>query len=233
MTEPRTIAIDGPASSGKSTIGRLLAERLGYLFFDTGAMYRAVTWAALQRGVPLDDPAALTALAESLPVSIRSPASTDNDGRAYSVFVADRDVTWEIRRPEVEAAVSAVSAGPGVRRALVEQQCRVAETVGAIYGPAGIVMAGRDIGTVVLPQADLKIYLDAGPQERARRRFNEQAARGGTATYEETLQDILRRDRIDSTRAASPLRPADGAVRILTDGLSVEKVLGQVLSAAL
>jgi CMP/dCMP kinase len=226
---PRAIAIDGPASSGKSTIGRLLAERLGYLFFDTGAIYRAVTWAALHRGAPLDDGEALAALAESLPVEIRQPTGAEGDGRAYSVLIAGEDRTWDIRDPTVEAAVSAVSAWPGVRHALVAQQRRVAERAGAPGGPVGVVMAGRDIGTVVLPDAPRKIYLDASAAERARRRYRETVARGEPADYERTLADIVRRDYIDSHRATSPLMAAPDAVRVLTDGLSVEEVLAAAL----
>jgi len=227
---PRKIALDGPASSGKSTIGRLLAARLGYLFFDTGAMYRAVTWAAQHAGIPLDAGDQLTALAETLPVAIRQPAPAETDGRAYSVLVGDQDVTWAIREPDVEAGVSQISAWPGVRSALVAQQRKVADTVGHAGGPPGIVMAGRDIGTVVLPDADRKIYLDAGPAERAQRRYREQAARGGGETYARTLAELIRRDTIDSTRATSPLRPAADAVRILTDGLAVDEVLARVLA---
>lgn len=228
---PRRIALDGPASSGKSTIGRLLAARLGYLFFDTGAMYRAVTWAAQDRGIPPDAGDRLTDLAETLAVRIVQPAPGETDGRAYTVLVEDRDVTWEIRRPAVEAWVSQISAWPGVRRALVAQQRRVAETVGTPGGPLGIVMAGRDIGTVVLPDADRKIYLDAGPAERARRRHVEAQDRPGALSYQQTLDEIIRRDTIDSTRATSPLRAAPDALRLVTDGLAVEDVLARVLAA--
>ena len=219
------------ASSGKSTIGRLLAARLGYLFFDTGAMYRAVTWAAQQQAIPLNTAEPLTTLAETLPMQIRQPLPTDTDGRAYSVFVGDQDVTWAIRRPEVEASVSQVSAWPGVRQALVAQQRKVALEVGQPGGPPGIVMAGRDIGTVVLPDAGRKIYLDASAQERARRRYLEQQGRPGALTYEQTLDEIVRRDTIDSTREVSPLRAAPDAIRIVTDGLSVEEVLDRALAA--
>src|SRR3954447_23471135 len=143
---PRSIAMDGPAGAGKSTIGRLLAERLGYLFFDTGAMYRAITWAALHEGVPLNDGDALAALANSLPLAIRHAAQDEQkDGRAYTVLVRGHDVTHEIRRADVESNVSQVSAHQGVREALVRQQRRVAEVVGTASGPKGIVMAGRDI----------------------------------------------------------------------------------------
>ncbi len=245
VSKPLTIAIDGPAASGKSTIGKLLAERLEYryfdtgtayrtrrgqerfyaarrrfLYFDTGAMYRAVTWVALQRGVDLADEAAVTALAEEIEIDVTHP--TDADGRQYTVFAGDEDVTWAIRRPEVDANVSVVAAYPGVRAALTEQQRRIGRR-------GAVVMVGRDIGTVVMPDADVKIYLDASVEERARRRDREVAARGGPADYERILRDMGRRDRIDSERDAAPLRPAEDAVIINTDGLTVQQVLDVVL----
>ncbi len=217
---PSTITIDGPVASGKSTIGYLLAQKLGYLYLDTGAMYRAVTWAALTRGVPVEDERAVTALAEGLHIDITQP--TVDDGRQYTVLADGEDVTWDIRRPEVDANVSVVSAYPGVRRAMVVQQRRIAAA-------GRVVMVGRDIGSVVLPDADLKLYLDATPQERARRRWLERQARGESVTYEEVLAMMLRRDEIDSHRAISPLRVPDGAVVIDTTGLTVEEVLARVL----
>lgn len=167
---PSTITIDGPVASGKSTIGYLLARHLGYLYLDTGAMYRAVTWVALARGVPVEDEAAVTALAHALRIDVIPP--TADDGRQYTVLADGADVTWEIRRPEVDGSVSAVSAYPGVREAMVAQQRRIA-------AGGRVVMVGRDIGSVVLPDADLKLYLDASPQERARRRWLERRARRG------------------------------------------------------
>ena len=175
MTDiPSIIAIDGPAASGKSTIGKRLADELGYLFFDTGVMYRAVTWIALQRGVDVRDEAAVTRLAEETPMDV-APASK-SDGRACDVLVEGRDITWETRRPEVDANVSIVSAYAGVRRALSAQQRRIGQR-------GRVVMVGRDIGTVVLPEADLKIYLDASAEERARRRFDEIVAQGRTGRF--------------------------------------------------
>jgi cytidylate kinase len=214
------IAIDGPAASGKSTVGELLAQSLGYLYFDTGVMYRAVTWAALSRNVPIGDEAAVTALAERLHIDVTPP--TMDDGRQYTVLADRVDVTWEIRRPEVNRSVSQVSAYPGVRRALVVQQRRV-----AAEGP--VVMAGRDIGTVVLPYADLKLYLDASVEERARRRWREERARGEEADYEPVLASMRRRDDIDSHRKASPLQVADDAVVLDTTHLSIEEVLTETL----
>ena len=217
--KPSTIAIDGPAASGKSTIGELLARCLGYLYFDTGVMYRAVTWAALERGIPIEDEAAVTVLAEQLRIDVVPPAV--DDGRQYTVLADEMDVTWAIRTPEVDANVSPVSAYPGVRRALVAQQRRVA---------AGrqVVMVGRDIGTVVLPGADLKLYLDASVEERARRRWREVRARGEEADYEPVLASMRRRDKIDSHREASPLRAADDAVIVATTDQGIEEVLGEV-----
>ena len=216
--KPSTIAIDGPASSGKSTIGELLARRLDYLYFDTGVMYRAVTWAALDRAIPIEDEPAVTALAEQLRIDVTSP--TVDDGRQYTVLADGADVTWDIRTPEVDGNVSPVSAYPGVRRALVAQQRRV-----AAKGP--VVMVGRDIGTVVLPDADLKVYLDASVEERARRRWREERARGEETDYETVLASMRRRDEIDSNRKVSPLRVAEDAAILDTTGLSIEEVLAE------
>ena len=217
--KPSTIALDGPAASGKSTIGELLAQRLGYLHLDTGAMYRAVTWIALQQGIDIADEEAITALAESVEINITRP--TADDGRQYTVFANGQDVTWQIRRPEVDANVSPVSAYPGVRQALTDQQRRI--------GRQGrIVMMGRDIGTVVLPEAHLKVYLEATVEERARRRYQEIRERGEETDYDEVLAAMRRRDKIDSEREAAPLRPADDAIIIDTTGLSIAEVLVKV-----
>jgi cytidylate kinase len=214
-----TIAIDGPAASGKSTIGELLARRLGYLYFDTGVMYRAVTWAALDRGIPIEDEAAVTALARELRIDVTPP--TLGDGRQYTILADGADITWEIRTPEVNAAVSPVSAYAGVRREMVRQQRRVAER-------GRVVMVGRDIGTVVLPDADLKIYLDATVEERARRRWREELARGDESDYETVLASMRRRDEIDSSRDVSPLRAAEDAVVLDSTHMSIEEVTAAV-----
>jgi cytidylate kinase len=220
---PSIIAIDGPAASGKSTLGRRLAEALGYLFFDTGVMYRAVTWLALQRDVDMRDEKGLTSLAESAQIDIAPPSRSD--GRVCDVLVGGKDITWEIRLPDVDAKVSVVSAYPGVRQALSEQQRRI--------GRRGrVVMVGRDIGTVVLPDADLKVYLDATAEERARRRFDEICARGGQADYAEILAQVLERDRIDSTRAVAPLRPAPDAVILDSDKMDADQVFTRVRDLA-
>jgi len=216
---PSIIAIDGPAASGKSTLGKRLADLLGYLYFDTGVMYRAVTWLALTNRADIKDEVEITRLAEESQIDVRPPSRTD--GRDYDVWVGEQDVTWEIRRPEVEANVSAVSAYPGVRKALSFQQRRI--------GLRGrVVMVGRDIGTVVLPEADLKIYLDASVEKRAKRRYLEVTARGEILSYDDILEAMMMRDQIDSTREVSPLRPAEDAVILNSDQLSIEQVIDRV-----
>lgn len=220
-TPPSIIAIDGPAASGKSTLGLKIANELGYLFFDTGVMYRAVTWVALDRDIDVKEEAKVTALAEGTPIDV-APASRA-DGRACDVLVAGKDITWETRLPVVDANVSVVSAYPGVRAALSKQQRRIGQR-------GRIVMVGRDIGTVVLPEADLKIYLDASAQERARRRFNEMTARGANVNYEDILARVIERDRIDSTRDVAPLKAAADAVVIDSNHLDAEQVFEKVLA---
>jgi cytidylate kinase len=221
LPRPSIIAIDGPAASGKSTVGGLLAERLGYVYFDTGVMYRAVTWVALERGVPIEDEAGVTALAETIQIEVTRP--TLDDGRQYTVLVDGQDVTWQLRRPEVDRGVSPVSAYAGVRRALTAQQRRL-----GLRGD--IVMVGRDIGTVVLPEADLKVYLDATVEERSRRRWRELHARGVPGEYQGVLAAMTRRDQIDSSRRVAPLRPADDAHILDTTGLDVKQVLAWVMA---
>ena len=211
--------MDGPAAAGKSTIAELLAEQLGYTYFDTGVMYRAVTWVALECGLDIADEGTITALAEEIRIDVTGP--TVEDGRQYTVYADDTDVTWQIRRPEVDANVSPVSAYPGVRAALTVQQRRIGQR-------GRIIMVGRDIGTVVLPDAHLKIYLDASVEERARRRYLEVLERGQPAAYEEILEAMRHRDKIDSEREAAPLQPADDAIIVDTDGLSIEQVLAKV-----
>ncbi len=214
------IALDGPAASGKSTLGRRLADELGYLFFDTGIMYRAITWIALQQDMNLKDEAAITKLAAQAQIDIRPPSKSD--GRACDVVIAERDVTWDMRGGDVDANVSVVSAYAGVRKALSEHQRRI-----GLRGK--VVMVGRDIGTVVLPEANIKIYLDASAEERARRRFDEIIARGEKADYDEILKKVIERDHIDSTRAVAPLRPADDAVIIDSDKMDADQVFARVM----
>jgi CMP/dCMP kinase len=219
MTTPNIIAIDGPAASGKSTVGRRLAESLGYLFFDTGVMYRAVTWGAILNKLDIADETRITKLAETAQIDVLPPSK--DDGRTCDVLLDGKDITWETRRSDVEANVSPVSAYHGVRLALASQQRRI--------GLRGrIVMVGRDIGTVVLPEANLKIYLDASPEVRAKRRYEEILQRGGKADYEQILAGVRSRDEIDSTRAFSPLKAAADAVILDTDKLSADEVFGKL-----
>jgi cytidylate kinase len=214
MPIPLMIAIDGPAASGKSTLGFRLAEALHYLYFDTGLMYRAITWLALKRGTDLHDELAVSKLAEEVPIEV-SPASLE-DGRACDVVVDGFDITWQINTPEIDANVSTVAAHPGVRKALTHQQRRI--------GTRGrVVMVGRDVGTVILPEADLKIYLDASPEERARRRYHEILQRDGHANYDEILAKAIERDRVDSTRAVAPLKPAPDAIILNSDQLDANQ----------
>ena len=221
MTTPRTISIDGPAGAGKSTIGALIAERLGYLFLDTGAMYRAVALAALRRNIDPDDATRLAALAREVRIAIGPP--TVRDGRAYTVLLDGDDVTWAIRGADVDRVVSQVARVPAVRETMVEQQRALAER-------GRLVMVGRDIGTVVLPQAGLKVFLTASAAERAKRRDEELRARGEVRPRQELLSEILRRDQLDSERKVAPLRVADDAVVVHTDGLSVGEALEKVLA---
>lgn len=211
------IAIDGPAGAGKSTIGEQLARQLGYVYFDTGAMYRAVAWLALQRGVDLYDGAALAELARQAEITITNPHIID--GRQYTVTAGGQDVTWAIRDAKVSSIVSIVATRPEVRAILRARQRILAE-------PGGIVMVGRDIGAIVLPNADLKIYLTASLQERARRRYDELVARMGADNpalpdMDAVVQDIRNRDTLDHDN----MRPAADAVIIDTDGRDVPQVL--------
>jgi len=221
MGTPLRIAIDGPAASGKSTLAQRLAAHLGYTYIDTGVMYRAVTWAALRRGIPPEDAEALARLAETLELDIQPP--TVADGRPYTVIVEGEDVTWALRRPEVDAAVSQVSAHPSVRQALSQRQRQL--------GLRGrVVMVGRDIGTVVLPEADLKIYLDADLEARARRRYQELRERGQAVSFEEVLEAMRQRDALDQEREVAPLRPSPDAVILDTTALDIEEVFQKVVA---
>jgi cytidylate kinase len=221
---PSTIAIDGPVASGKSSIGKRLADRLGYLFFDTGVMYRAVTFLALRDLGSAQDSAAVTALAERAHIDVRPP--TVDDGRDSTVLasLADSplaDITWLVRSRDVENSVSLVAAVPDVRRILTAQMRRVGQR-------GQVVMVGRDVGTVILPEADLKVFLTASVETRARRRFEEVAARGEARDYQEILDNLRERDRIDSSRAVAPLRPAVDAMVIDTTDKSLDQVITQI-----
>jgi len=215
----KRIAIDGPAGSGKSTIAKRIAEMLGYLYFDTGVMYRTVTLAVIDYGIDVDHEEEVTSIAQRINIDIQ-PAKID-DGRAYTVLLDQEDVTWRIRSPEVEASVSQVSAYPGVRKAMTIRQREIGLR-------NNVVMAGRDIGTVVLPDADLKIYLDATVEERAKRRYRESLSRGEEISYEEVLRSMKARDLIDSTRDHAPLKAADDAIVINTTNMNIVEVVKSV-----
>jgi cytidylate kinase len=219
LTTPSTIALDGPAASGKTTVGERLATKFGYLLFDTGVMYRAVTLIALRRGVPIEDEEAITALAREIEIDVRPPEPGSE--RLYTIWADGEDVTFEIRDPAVDANVSPVSAYRGVREELTRQQRRI--------GTRGhVVMVGRDIGTVVLPDADLKIYLDATIEERARRRLKDSELRGERPTLDEILAGLVQRDEIDSNREYAPLCAAPDALVIDTTELSVAQVVDRI-----
>lgn len=223
MTDPprRTrlaVALDGPGSSGKSSVGAAAAAELGYRFCDTGLLYRAVTWLAEHRGVEVDDPVALSALVDDVELV------ADDQGRLARVMVDGRDVTDEVRSPAVDSAVSAVAAVPELRDALLAWQR-------ALAADGGIVMAGRDIGTVVLPDAELKLFLDASVEERARRRAEERGVAPGSPEGQQILTALRRRDELDRNRPVAPLRPASDARIISTDGNTFEETVAALTNA--
>ena len=231
--QPAIVALDGPAGSGKSTVGYRLAQDVDFLFFDTGVMYRAVTWAALEHAVDTHDEIVVSELAKQIQIDVTPPEPEDREHRQNSVFVDGRNVTPFIRTPKVEQQVSIVSAYPIVRQALSDQQRRISQYYGTgAAEKAGVVMAGRDIGTVVVPEAPLKIYLDASAQERARRRYTELVAQGKAVEFAAILEGILQRDQLDSQRAVSPLHPAEDAIIIDTSALSPDAVVMEILRSA-
>lgn len=211
------IAIDGPAAAGKTTIARAVAKELDAILLDTGVLYRALTLKALRNEVDLGDGAALAVIVRDHHIDI-VPLSAD-DGRLYDVLLDGDDVTWAIRSTEVDANVSVVAAHGPVRNALLPVQRRIA----ASRGP--IVMVGRDIGTTVVPNAGTKIFLSASPEERARRRLHELEERGVAAELDQLTADLRRRDELDRNRETSPLRPADDAIIVDTDGRSIDTVV--------
>lgn len=215
MPIPTTIAIDGPAGSGKSTLGALLAAYLDYLYFDTGVMYRAVTLAALQHSCEISDEAGIGDLAQSIRIDVQPPSVAD--GRKYDVLLDGRDVTWDIRKEEVNANVSPVSTYSAVREAMTAQQRRIALK-------NKVVMVGRDIGTVVMPEAGLKIFLKASLAVRAHRRYQELVERGEDVDYDTVLKSLKNRDEIDSSRKIAPLKPAEDAAVIQSDCLGIHQV---------
>ena len=216
MSPASIIAIDGPAASGKSTLALHLARDLGYLYFDTGVMYRAVTLAALRRSLDLADEAAVSALAAEVEIDVRP--KPDPAERPFEVFLNGEPVTSQLRTPDIDRNVSQVSAYRGVRRAMTGLQREI--------GKRGkVVMVGRDIGTVVLPDADVKLYLDATVEARAHRRFDECVAKGEPVTFASVLESMKVRDAIDSTREVAPLKPADDAVVLDTTDLTIDEMV--------
>lgn len=222
MTTAQTglvVALDGPGSSGKSSVGAAAALRLGYRFCDTGLLYRAATWLALRQGVRPDDAGALVALVPEIELI------PDGDRRLAHVSVDGEDVTDDVHSPRVDEAVSAVSRVAELRAALLDRQRSLAAE------PGGIVMAGRDIGTVVLPDADLKLFLDASVEERARRRAEERDVEPDSQEGRFILAQLRRRDDLDRNRSVAPLRPADDAIHIVTDGNTFEETVRAVVAA--
>jgi cytidylate kinase len=209
------IAIDGPSGSGKSTLGRMLARELDLLYLDTGSMYRAVALAVMEAHLDPADTEAVAALAARVDIDL------EGDPDALKVLLESRDVTEEIRTESVTAMSSVVSTIPGVRRAMVERQ--------RLMGQRGAVLNGRDIGTVVFPNADIKFFLTASPQERAERRFNEDRLTNTSVSFEQTLTEMTERDRRDSTRADSPLKVADDAIVIDSSALSIDQVFARMM----
>ena len=211
------VAIDGPVGAGKSTIARLVARELGYTYIDSGAMYRALAWAARQQSVQADDPSQVVELLRGTTIELRPRGDGANE-----VLVGGTDVTRDIRTPEIGQLASRLSAMTAVRRRMVALQRHMAEA-------GGVVMEGRDIQTVVLPEAEVKIFLTAPAEERAQRRWIELRDRGTEAEVGEVLAEIQARDHRDSTRADSPLKPAPDAVHVDTGGLTIEQVVERVL----
>ena len=217
------IAIDGPSGAGKSTVAKAVAKELGFSCLDTGAMYRAVAWCALHDGVSLEDAEAVGALAHSCTISFRHE---QGDPVPRRVFVDGVEITGAIRTAEIDRSVSAVSAVPAVRQALLDQQRRIGSE-------GNYVVEGRDIGTEVFPNAEVKVFLTASAEERAHRRVRQNADRGiGSIDYQEVLDDIIRRDELDSSRDTAPLRPAEDAVLLDSSSMHVEEVIGSICGLA-
>jgi len=218
--KPRLIAIDGPVAVGKSSVGSLLAKRFGYVFFDTGMIYRAFTWKVLKSGISPEDEQKLCHLVTTTEFDF-IPSKED----ALSLFVDGEDVSSKLLCAEIEELVALIAKVAGVRQAMVSQQRKLAER-------GRVVMAGRDIGTVVLPWAELKIFLTASTEERARRRHRELLRRGENSSLEIVLTDLKRRDEMDINRTISPLKPAEDAVTINTEDVSLEQVVDKIYTLA-
>ncbi|KMK76459.1 (d)CMP kinase [Alkalihalobacillus pseudalcaliphilus] len=219
MNERLAIAIDGPAGAGKSTVAKLVAEKLSFLYIDTGAMYRALTFSALQQGVNLHDENAMRTLLDTLNIKLV------NEKEVSKVLINQEDVTDKIRTNEVNQNVSLASSHQAVREEMVERQRELAKV-------GEVVLDGRDIGTHVLPNAQLKVFLTASVEERAQRRHEEQVKKGMPSDFEELKADIARRDQFDSTREVSPLRKAEDAEELDTTHLSIEEVVQAIIELA-
>ena len=213
MSKRVCVAIDGPAAAGKSTISKLVAKKLGYTYIDTGAMYRAVTYYVMKKGVDPKDESASCALMPEIKIELKS------DG---TVLCSGEDVTRVIREPSVSGNVSYIASYKDIRLALVDQQRAMSNKV-------SVVMDGRDIGTYVLPHADVKIFMVASVEERAKRRYKENIEKGIACTFEEIVADVEKRDHIDSTRAFAPLKPAEDSIRLDTTPLTIDEVVAEVL----
>jgi len=217
------IAIDGPVASGKTTVARRVARELNYSYIDTGAMYRAVTWKVIQCNTSMSQEEEIVKIAGKMRIDIKP---TEKNTAGYLIFADGIDITDFITEPAVRRLVSPVSAISGVRRVLVEQQKKMAKE-------KGIIMAGRDITSVVLPEAEVKIYLTATPEERAERRYREVIAKGEVTTYEEILDEVKRRDKIDSEREDSPLVKVPDAIELDTTGMEFEEVVRKIINLTL
>jgi cytidylate kinase len=214
-----SIAIDGPAASGKSSVGLRLAKKLGYLFLDTGVMYRAVTWAALTKQIDIFDELKVSELASNIRIKIDQPSI--NDGRVNDIYVDGVDITWKIKEQGVNDSVSQVSKYQAVRSTLTLQQQKI-----ALQG--NIVMVGRDIGTVVLPNTNRKFFLSATMEERSKRRFEEEKKRGGNPSFQVILDNIEKRDEIDSQRDFAPMVPANDAIVVDTNNKDLDQVVEEI-----
>ena len=218
--KPQLIAIDGPVEVGKSSVGSLLARRLGYVFFDTGMIYRAFTWKVLESGISIEDEQKICQLANTTKFNF-----VPLQGCYLSPFIDNEDVSSKLLRPEVEAQVSLISKIAWVRQTLIQEQRRLAQR-------GKLVMAGRDIGTVVLPWAELKIFLTASTEERSRRRYKELLERGENSSLEIVLYDLKKRDEMDIHRTISPLKPAEDAIIIDTENFTLEQVVDKIYALA-
>ncbi|MBA3857995.1 MAG: (d)CMP kinase [Cyanobacteria bacterium PR.3.49] len=215
------VAIDGPAGAGKSTVAKIAAKKLGYLYLDTGAMYRAATVLALRKGLSMEEPDEIAEAVAQAKIDL-VPAANADGSPILKVFLDDEDITFEIRSREVSLMVSPLSTIGPVRDSLVAQQRRLAQS-------GGVVLDGRDIGTVVLPNAEVKIFLTASAAERAKRRMKEFEARGENVEFDTVLKEIIERDRRDSTREIAPLKKAPDASEVITDGMTINEVVEKIL----